>query len=134
MTPMQTTRYTGPSYSQSSSGSVSYDYAGMDEHLARQAALGTARDEKFNALYSGDVQAGVGAGNRIRDLVKAVRAHSPQADERDPVHMVNPLVRVSSESGSTSASGDAGSGEFEPEGSGTAPQVAMGRKRRLGQV
>jgi hypothetical protein len=131
---MQTTRYTGPSYSQSSSGSVSYDYAGMDEHVARQAALGAARDEKFDALYSGDPQSAVKAGNRIRDLVKAVRAHSPQADERDPIQMLNPLVRVSSESGSTSASGDAGGGEFEPAGSGTAPQVALGRKRRFGQV
>jgi hypothetical protein len=138
---MQMTRYTGPSYSQSGSSSTSYDYAGLDEHIKRQDALGAARDEKFNALYSGDVQAGVGAGNRIRDLLKAVRAHAPGADERDPHHIVNPLVRISSTSGSSSMSGDSGSGEFMPEAPGVEPQVppanaALGRRpnRFAGQV
>jgi hypothetical protein len=134
MTPMQITSYTGPSYSQSSSGSSSYDYSGLDEHLARQEALGAARAGKFKALYSGDVQAGVEAGNRIRDLLKAVQAHSPQADERDPVQMVNPLVRVTSESSSSNSSGSAASGQFTPEDSGTAPQVAQRQRLGFGRI
>lgn len=134
---MQVTRYSAPSRSSSSSGSVSVDYSGMDEHIQRQDALGAARDAKFAALYDGDVKGGIGAGNRIRDLLKAVRTYSPEVDERDPVQMVSPLARVTSTSSSNSSSGDGGSVDMEPEDSGTAPvgdQAGRGRRRMNNQV
>lgn len=118
---MQVTRYSNPSYSQSSSSSTSYDYSGQDEHIKRQDALGEMRDAKFGAFYDGDVKNSIGYGNKIRDLLKAVRAHSPFASERDPVQVVNPLVRVTSQSSSSNSSGDGGTVEGLLPESGTEP-------------
>lgn len=101
--------YKAPDSSSSSSSSASYDYSGLDEHLKRQEMLAGQRDAKFGALYNGDVAGSVAAGSRVRDLLKAIRMHAPGADERDPIQMVNPLVRVSSTSSSTSNSSDGGS-------------------------
>lgn len=106
--PKVVTSYTGPHSRSDSSSSVSYDYSGQDQHIKRQDEVGALRDAKFAANYSGDIPGAIGAANRIRDLLKAVRVHTPTATERDPVQMVNPLRRVASESqsSSTSASGE----------------------------
>lgn len=98
--------YNSPNSSSSSSTSESYDYSGLDEHLKRQEMLAGQRDAKFAALYGGDVAGSVAAGSRVRDLLKAIRMHSPDATERDPSQMVNPLVRVTSRSTSNSSSSD----------------------------
>lgn len=102
-------QYSAPSSSSSSSSSTSYDYSGLEDHLKRQDALAGLRDQKFQSLYGGDVAASVVSGNRIRSLLDAVRQHAPGATERDPMQIVSPLVRVSSESSSRSGNYDGGS-------------------------
>lgn len=109
------TRYSAPS--SSSSTSESYDYSGFDDHIKRQDAIGALRDGKFAALYGGDVAGAVSSGNKIRDLLKTVRANTPNATERDPVQLTTPLVRVSSRSSSSNAGGADFSGDmhrFQP--------------------
>ena len=113
--PTHLTRVTGPSSSQSGSSSTSYDYSGLDDLIKRQDAVSGGRDEKFSALYGGDVAGSVTAGNKVRDLVQAIRAHVPDASERNPMRMSQPLSRVSSQSNSTSMDSSAGGYEGQHE-------------------
>lgn len=125
------TRFSGPS--SSSSSSESYDYSGFDDHIKRQDAIGALRDNKFSAMYGGDVMGAVSSGNKIRDLLKSVRANTPNATERDPVQLATPLVRVSSTSRNASADGanfEGNSHRMEPldiPPQQEAPQVADGK-------
>lgn len=106
------TRWSAPSASSSSSDSVSYDYSGFDDLVKRQDALGALRDNKFASMYSGDVPSAVTAGNKIRDLLVAIRHHAPGATERQPVQLVTPLVRTASRSSSTNNSMSGGDMHF----------------------
>jgi hypothetical protein len=109
------TAYTASPASSQSSSSKSYDYSGLDDLAKKQDAIGALRDAKFEANFRGDPSA-VTAGNKVRDLVKAVRAHLPAASERDPGQSLSPLVRVTSEtsSGSASAGGGTWQGMDDP--------------------
>lgn len=77
-----------------SSGSTTYDYSGLEEHLKRQDAISQLGGQKFAALYGGDIAGSVDAGNRIRGLLSSVRANAPGATERNPMQVTNPLVKV----------------------------------------
>ena len=131
--------YSGPSSSSRSEYSRRYDFSGLGEHIKRQDAVGSLRDEKFDALYRGDPAAAVKAGNRIRDLVSALKINAPTAGERNPVAVANPLVKVESESGSSSSSSESGGfqlgapgdGEFDDAMPGDAQAVGV-RKRNDG--
>ena len=103
------TRVAGPSASSSQSSSKSSDYSGLDDLIKRQDAISAGRDDKFASLYSGDIAGSVTSGNRVRDLVRAVRAHAPNADERNPMQVSQPLSRITSESSSSSSNNDGGS-------------------------
>lgn len=107
--PQYLTSYTGPHSQSQSSSSATYDYTGLDQNLKRQEEVGALRDAKFAANYNGDIAGAVGAGNRIRDLLTTMRAYTPNATERNPVQMVNPLVRVSSTRSESGSSGSDGS-------------------------
>jgi hypothetical protein len=121
------TAYTASPASSQSSSSKSYDYSGLDDLAKKQDAIGALRDAKFEANFRGDPSA-VTAGNKVRDLVKAVRAHLPAASERDPGQSLSPLVRVTSEtsSGSASAGGGTWQGMDDPNRKPAAPVVADG--------
>lgn len=105
-------RYTAPGYSSSRSSNVSYDYEGLDDHIKRQDALAATRDAKFASLYGGDVAGSVVAGNKIRDLLKTLRANAPGTTERDPYQIASPLVRVSSQSSSNKSDVNGDTSEF----------------------
>jgi hypothetical protein len=111
------TRYSAPSTSSQSSSSESYDYSGQDDLTKKQDAIGALRDAKFEANLKGDPSA-VTAGNKVRELVKAVRTYLPGATERDPGPSLTPLVRVTSRnsSGSSSFGGGGWEGQPEPQG------------------
>ena len=111
------TRYSAPSTSSQSSSSESYDYSGLDDLTKKQDAIGALRDAKFEANFRGDPSA-VTAGNKVRELVKAVRSHLPTATERDPGPSLAPLVRVNSRNSSSSSSfgGGGWEGQQEPQG------------------
>lgn len=108
----QAAKYSFPSSSSSSSRSTSYDYSGFDDLVKRQDALGATRDARFSALYNGDIAGSVSAGNKVRDLLSAIRAHAPGATEHSAIQAVTPLVRVSSQSSSSNSDYDAGGAEF----------------------
>lgn len=105
-------QYTAPRADASSSLSETYDYSGLDDLTQKQGALRSLRDAKFEANFKGDPSA-VTAGNKIRDLLQAVREHLPGATERDPGPSLSPLVRVASRS--TSNSIDTGGGGYAEE-------------------
>lgn len=94
--PPYLTHVKGPSSSAQTSGSVSYDYSGMDDRAKKLDAIEQLRPAKYQALYNGDVAASTTIEQRIRDLVGAV------ANPRIP------MVRVASSQRSTSTSGDSG--------------------------
>lgn len=119
----QAFEYSAPRSESQSSLSETYDYGGLEDHLKRQDAVGAMRDAKFAALYGGDVAGSVSAGNKIRELLSAVRQNAPGATERDPNKIVAPLVRVASRS--TSSSSGMGGGGFKQaaqDGAGVQPQ------------
>lgn len=127
----------GPSSSVKSDYSNRYDYSGLSEHIKRQDAVSGLRDEKFDALYDGDPKAAVKAGNRIRDLVSALRMNDPSAGERQPVTVANPLAKLEAESVESSVSSGAGGYSWEaPGGAGDAgieaPVVAARRRNGVG--
>lgn len=100
----------GPSSSSSARYSAQYDYGGLEDHLKRQEETSALRNSKFAAMYGGDVASSMAAGSRIRELVDALRVHTPDATERRPVQIVAPLVRKASES--TDSNADSKSGEL----------------------
>jgi hypothetical protein len=119
----QAFEYSAPRAESQSSFSESYDYSGLEDHLKRQDAVGAMRDAKFAALYGGDLAGSVSAGNKIRELLSAVRQNAPGATERNPNQIAAPLVRVASRS--TSSSSGMGGGGFkqaEQDGAGFQPQ------------
>lgn len=125
----------GPSSSGKSEFSRRYDYGGLDEHVKRQDAVAALRDEKFDALYKGDPAAAVKAGNRVRDLVAALKLNDPLATERNPVTVANPLVKVEAESGSSSSSSDSGGYQMverQPQEPLDDAEPAVAKKRRNG--
>lgn len=99
--PTHLTRASGPSSSQSSSGSVSYDYSGLDEINKRKDEAGQLEVAKFKALYDGDVSGSLAASKRIRGLLNSLADLPP--------------VRVSSQSSSSSADSSAGAFEGQHE-------------------
>lgn len=105
--PGQLTQWSGPSSSQDSSESASYDYSGLDDLLKKQEEVGGLRDQKFRSIYDGDIPGAVATGGRIRDLLGAIRKHAPQATERSPQAIGAPLVRVASSSSSSSSRSEA---------------------------
>jgi hypothetical protein len=119
----QAFEYSAPRSESQSSLSETYDYGGLEDHLKRQDAVGAMRDAKFAALYSGDVAGSVSAGNKIRELLSAVRQNAPGATERNPNQIAAPLVRVASRSTSSSNSGGGGGfKQAEQDGAGVPPQ------------
>jgi hypothetical protein len=113
------TRYSAPSSSRSSSSSISLDYAGLDDLVARRGALSGARDARFQALYGGNIEGGVSAGNRVRDLVGELRAYGVPADESGAPPIPLPLVRPGSVSSSSSVNNDGG--RYEEAGADVEP-------------
>lgn len=88
--------------SASGSSSRSYDYSGLEDHVKRQDAVEGLRGSKFGALYAGDIVSSVDAANRLRGLVSQLRTVAPGSDERDPHQLKVPLVKLNSESSSSS--------------------------------
>jgi hypothetical protein len=102
--PQRLTRIEGPEYSNDSDISESYDYSGLDEQLKRQDEIGKLHNAKYGQLYEGDIPGSVAAGQRIRGLLKQVRAFAPNATEQDPFQTVKPLVLPDHYSSSTGSS------------------------------
>lgn len=100
--PTHITRMSGPSSSQSSSSSVSYDYSGLDEIAKRKDEARQLGAAKWKALYDGDVGGSVAAGDRIRSLLSSLSEIQP--------------VRVASSSSSGSSDSKSGTIEGEPGG------------------
>jgi hypothetical protein len=95
------------------SGSTTYDYSGTEEQVKRQDALAALSDEKFGALYSGDIPKSVQAGNRVRGLVGMLKINAPGTTERAPYQVANPLVKVAREDSDFGISHDPGEHESE---------------------
>jgi hypothetical protein len=130
------TSYRGPSQRLSSSGRVSLDYSGAEDIAAKRDALLGGRDAKFASLYAGDIASSVAAGNRIRDLVGALRSYGLPADERDAAPYALPEVRPSSIDNSATVDNDgAAFGWAPPEGPLQPPEPPeMPRPARLDGV
>lgn len=96
----------GPSASRSSSYSAQYDYGGLEDHLKRQEEVAGLRGSKRSALRRGDIDAAMDSGERIRELLGALRVYTPDATERRPIQIVAPLARMSSENSSSSVNTD----------------------------
>ena len=94
-------------------GSTTYDYSGTEDQVKRQDALAALSDEKFGALYSGDIPKSVQAGNRVRGLVGMLKINAPGTTERAPYQVANPLVRVAHEGSDFSIANDPGDYESE---------------------
>lgn len=109
------TRYDAPSGSSDFSLSQSFDYGGLEDLVKRQDAISGLRDKKFAANYTGNIPEAVTAGSQIRDLLAAVRKHTPAANERFPVQAQLPLVATRSISISGDDKGDGGGFSGVPE-------------------
>lgn len=105
----------GGSRNISGSSSRSYDYSGFDDHIQRQDALASARDQKKAALYGGNPVQALLSGNRVRELVSLLKRDAPGTTEKDPYQFKTPLSRLSSESSSYSQSSDPGGFSYEGE-------------------
>lgn len=113
----QFSSFQAPSSSSSSRSAVSYDYSGLDDQIKRQDELGQLRDAKNSALMGGDYDTAMKAGGRIRDLLAYTRRQAPGTTERNPMQIVNPLVRIASQSNEQSYGSTGGQAEwFRPEG------------------
>jgi hypothetical protein len=115
----------GPSSSSSSQFSQQYDYSGLEDHLKRQEDLASLADAGRSALYDGDVRSGLSASRRIPALLQTLRAVAPDTTTQRPRQLINPLSKVTSSSGSSSANTEAGQAKFAagpefdvPEGGG----------------
>jgi hypothetical protein len=86
--------YRAQSRSSSGSSSVSYDYSGLKDHLARQDVVADAAAKKKAALMQGDYTSAMGAADRIRQLVGMLRKSAPDTTERDPYRLKDPLAKV----------------------------------------
>lgn len=109
-------KVSGPSRSERSEYSRRYDYSGLAEHLKRQDAVSGLRASKNRAIAEGDYMSAGEAGQKIRDLVSALRINTPEASERNPVTVANPLVKVEAESYGSSSSSDSGGYEAKMPG------------------
>lgn len=107
--------FRAPSSSMSSSSSVDYDYAGLDDHLKKQDQLAGLRDKRYADAYGGDVRGMVTAGNQIRDLLSYLRQNAPETTLRNPMQVANPLVRVKGANQSESQSAEGASYSFGQE-------------------
>lgn len=109
--------FQAPSYSSSQRSSVTYDYTGQDDQIKRQDELGKVREAKNSALRKGDIDTAMEAGGRIRDLLAYTRVNAPGTTERNPMQVVNPLVRIASQSNDQSSGSAGGQAEwFHPNG------------------
>lgn len=93
------TGLTAPSKRVSSSGSVNYDYSGVDEARKRRDGIADAAAQRYEQLYGGDVGGSVASGHKIRRLIASLNEL--------------PGVRIDSVSSSASVDNDGGRMTFD---------------------
>ena len=124
-------RLQAPTSAIQSSRSSTYDYSGLEDLVKRQDAIAPLREQKYAALYSGDIPGSVTASQKIRDLLKVIQRHNPSATERDPVAFLQDLKRPGREESSSSGSYR---GSVMEEGAPPAIEMPQGGKRAVAPI
>lgn len=124
-------RLQAPTSAIQSSRSSTYDYSGLEDLVKRQDAVAPLREQKYAALYSGDIPGSVAAGQKIRDLLKVIQRHNPNATERDPVAFSQDLKRPGREESSSSGSYK---GAVMEEGAPPAIEMPQGGNRAVAPI